>query len=212
MNALEYCTSIENGLHCRNGAVCVMLRKKLRHPSVEKFVVIPVESNGCGKGVGKTGGSDGTVGIVELPLVEVATGGAVLEAASEAVVTDVAEPAAEVLEADGFGKEIPLAVCGERSSSSTSYSSSRFSWGSCILLCQSSTDSASIRHPCDASSAERTSRTAGCDIHRVERVMIMSTIGTTSIENFSRRASRRFFMSVRRYVSSMGAHGFSGVE
>lgn len=100
MNALECWTSIEKGLHCRNGAVCVMFRKKLRHPSVEKFVVIPVESNGCGKGVGKTGGSDGTVGTVELPPLVAATGGAVLEAVSGAVITDVAEPAAKVLVAD----------------------------------------------------------------------------------------------------------------
>lgn len=92
--------SIEKGLHCRNGWACVMLRKKLRHPSVEKFVVIPVESNGCGKGVGKTGGSDGMVGIVELPLLVAATDGAVLVAVSEAVITDIAEPVDEVRVAD----------------------------------------------------------------------------------------------------------------
>lgn len=82
-----------------------MFTKKLWHSSVEKFVVIPVESKGCGKGVGKTGGSDGMVGIVELPLLLVAaTGGAVLEAASEAVKTDVAEPVG------WSGKAIPLAL------------------------------------------------------------------------------------------------------
>lgn len=40
----------------------------------------------------------------------------------------------------------------------------------------------------------------------------MRTIGTTSIENFSRRALRRFFISARSCVSSIGTHGFSGVD
>jgi hypothetical protein len=61
MNAEELERRTENGRQSRNGAVLVILMKKLRQPTVEKLLPSAV-SNGCGNGIGRGGGDDGIVG------------------------------------------------------------------------------------------------------------------------------------------------------
>lgn len=61
INALELCCKSENGRQDLKGTVLVMFWKKLKHETLEKFC--PRDwSHGCGKGVGSTGGEEGTVG------------------------------------------------------------------------------------------------------------------------------------------------------
>ena len=79
MKSCELDSSIANERHSRKLSCCDMFVKNVWHDAVEKFCE-RVE-NGCGNGVGRTGGLEGTVGtpvfaaVVEVEVeVEVALG------------------------------------------------------------------------------------------------------------------------------------------
>lgn len=68
MKSSELWSNSEKGRHDLNGCAFVMFVKKLRHDRLEKFWAI-MPSYGCGNGVGRGGGDDGTVGTAT-PLAE----------------------------------------------------------------------------------------------------------------------------------------------
>lgn len=61
MNSAEVSARRENGRQERKGEVLVMFTKKFWQLPEEKFWPMS-ESNACGKGLGTSGGVDGTVG------------------------------------------------------------------------------------------------------------------------------------------------------
>jgi hypothetical protein len=89
-NASDAWRRSEKGRHDRNATVFVMFEKKLKHDKLEKFW-LKDESNGCGNGVGRTGGEEGMVGTVwaEMGISEVDAGAA--EDAAPDPVRDAAE-------------------------------------------------------------------------------------------------------------------------
>jgi len=194
MNASEVSRSSENGRHVRNGSVCVILRKNVSQPAVVKFCP-KSESNGCGKGVGSTGGDVGITGSV------VEEGGRE-ELEEGADVVDAVEGRAMV---DWDGKEMML---DEPAPDPEPESCGARLLGLCrSCVRQSNSDSAHARHVSAVQSGEKMSRTAGCARVRVESVMRIRTAGTSRIDQRVRRALRRFFASAWVAVECGGGAG-----
>jgi len=106
MNAEELKRRSENGRQSRNDTVLVILRKKFRQPTVEKLDPSAV-SKGCGNGVGRAGGDEGTVGMLGDAALAV-DGGELAETVDEGV---VGKAMFEIVD-DGFAWGSGLRLCG----------------------------------------------------------------------------------------------------
>ena len=178
-----------------------MLLKKLKHVTLEKFCV-KSESNGWGKGVGRTGGVAGIVGI----------GWVLVDVEDEELPAEDGELPAEDGELPAEDGEIPPddgtlpedreptvlgggpAVEGDQDERVVVGGTISHSSAGCRLCClQEVSPALTVGQSKEGREPEKISKMMGCVRKRLEAVIRMTAKGTRRTVHFVLRPNRRFF-------------------